>query len=71
MDEEGGLDVDSLQLVWWVEDAETGDYLRNGVEPMTLEGDEIDGLNLEVFAEIDLSDITQSMLERRMILFMK
>ena len=71
LDEEGGLDVDSLQLVWWVEDAETGDYLRNGVEPMTLEGDEIDGLNLEVYAEIDLSDITQSMLERRMILFIE
>ena len=71
LDEEGGLDVDSLELEWWVEDAETGDYLRNGVEPMSLEGDEIDGLNLEVFAEIDLTDITQSMLERRMILFIK
>ena len=71
MDEEGGLDVESLELVWWVEDAETGDYLRNGIEPMALEGDEIDGLNLEVFAEIDLTDITQSMLERRMILFIK
>ena len=71
LDEEGGLDVDSLQLIWWVEDAETGDYLRNGVESMTLEGDEIDGLQLEVYAEVDLSDITSSMLERQMILFIK
>jgi len=71
LDEEGGLDVDSLQLVWWVEDAETGDYLRNGVETMSLEGDEIDGLQLEVFAQVDLSDITSSMLERQMILFIK
>ena len=71
LDEEGGLDVGSLQLVWWVEDAETGDYLRNGVEQMTLEGDEIDGLQLEVYAEVDLSDITSTMLERQMILFIK
>ncbi|MBT4925053.1 MAG: hypothetical protein HON16_04820, partial [Euryarchaeota archaeon] len=71
LDEEGGLDVDSLQLVWWVEDAETGDYLRNGVESMSLEGDEIDGLQLEVYAQVDLSDITTSMLEREMILFIK
>ena len=71
LDEEGGLDVESLQLIWWVEDAETGDQLRNGVEPMTLDGDEIDGLQLEVFAEIDLTDITDSMLETQMILFIK
>ena len=38
---------------------------------MTLEGEEIDGLQLEVFAQVDLSDITSSMLERQMILFIK
>lgn len=71
LDEEGGLDVDSLKLVWWVEDAETGDQLRNGMESMMLEGDEIDGLQLEVFAEIDLTDITDKMLESEMILFIR
>jgi hypothetical protein len=38
---------------------------------MSLEGDEIDGLQLEVYAQVDLSDITTSMLEREMILFIK
>jgi hypothetical protein len=66
LSEEGGLEVDSLELVWWVEEKETGDRLRNGVEPLTLVGNEISGLRLEVFGSIDLSVITPTMLENRL-----
>ena len=41
INEEGGLDIDSLQLEWWVEDVDTGDRLLNGYESMMLEGEDI------------------------------
>ena len=66
LSEEGGLEVDSLELIWWVEEKATGDRLRNGVEPLTLVGNEISGLRLEVYGSIDLSVITPTMLENRL-----
>ena len=66
LSEEGGLETDSLELIWWVEEKATGDRLRNGVEPLTLVGSEISGLRLEVFGSIDLSVITSEMLENRL-----
>ncbi|MED5307950.1 MAG: hypothetical protein VYA95_01245, partial [Candidatus Thermoplasmatota archaeon] len=71
INEEGGLDVDSLQLEWWVEDADTGDRLVSGFETMMLEGDDIEGTQLEVYANVDLSEITDTMIEKRLILFIK
>lgn len=71
IDEEGGLDIDSLQLEWWVEDALTGDRLSTGFEAMTLEGTDISGTQLEVYGEIDLSGITDTMIQNRLILFIK
>jgi hypothetical protein len=71
IDEEGGLDIDSLQLEWWVEDALTGDRLSTGFETMTLEGTDISGTQLEVYGEIDLSGITDTMIQNRLILFIK
>jgi len=71
IDEEGGLDTDSLQLEWWVEDALTGDRLTTGYEPMTVEGTDISGTRLEIYAEIDLSGITDTMIQNRLILFIK
>ena len=65
------MDVESLQLEWWVEDAETGDRLITGFESMNLEGDDAAGTQLEVYANVDLSDITDSMIENRLILFVK
>ena len=44
----GGLDLASLELVWQVEDFETGDVIRSGREPLSLEGEAIDGLRLEL-----------------------
>ena len=66
LSEAGGLDVDSLELVWWVEEKATGDRLRNGIEPLSLMGSDISGLRLEVFSSIDLSEITPEMLESRL-----
>jgi hypothetical protein len=65
------LDVDSLQLIWWVEEKETGDRLRNGVEPLTLIGSDIAGLRLEVVGNVDLSEITPQMLESRLSFFIQ
>ena len=66
LSEAGGLEVDSLELVWWVEEKATGDRLRNGVEPLTLIGTDISGLRLEVVGSFDLSEITPEMLENRL-----
>ena len=66
LSEAGGLEVDSLELVWWVEEKATGDRLRNGVEPLSLIGSDISGLRLEVVSSIDLSEITPEMLENRL-----
>ncbi len=66
LSEAGGLDVDSLELVWWVEEKATGDRLRNGIEPLTLIGSDLSGLRLEVVSSIDLSEITPEMLENRL-----
>ena len=66
LSEAGGLDVDSLELVWWVEEKATGDRLRNGVEPLSLIGSDLSGLRLEVVSSIDLSEITPTMLENRL-----
>ncbi len=62
----GGLDMASLELVWQVEDFETGDVLRSGREPLLLDGQEIDGLSLELYGEMNLSEITNEMLIDRM-----
>ena len=62
----GGLDVQSLELVWVVEDYETGDIIRSGREPLTLEGEALDGLRLELFTDMNLSEITDDMLIDRM-----
>ena len=66
LSEAGGLEANSLELVWWVEEKETGDRLRNGVEPLTLIGSDISGLRLEVVGSFDLSEITPEMLENRL-----
>jgi len=53
-------------LVWQVEDFETGDVLRSGREPLVLDGEDIDGLSLELYGEMNLSEITNEMLIDRM-----
>ena len=63
----GGLDAASLELVWVVEDFTTGDIIRSGREPLTLTGEDLDGLNLELVGEMNLSSITQEMLINRMV----
>ena len=62
----GGLDLESLELVWQVEDFETGDVIRSGREDLTLEGEAIDGLRLELYGDMNLSEITNEMLIDRM-----
>nr|MCS5533583.1 hypothetical protein [Candidatus Poseidoniaceae archaeon] len=69
--EEGGIDTDSLQLVWWVEDQLTGDRLRDGTEPMELVGSDIEGLRLELTSSFNLTEITGDMLEDRLIVVVK
>ena len=63
----GGLDVQSLELVWLVEDYDTGELIRSGREPLTLDGPDVDGLRLEVFADMNLSEITDDMLIDRLV----
>ena len=62
LSEEGGIDYESLRLVWWVEDTVTGDYIRGGDAPFLLQGTEISGLNLVGTGTMDLSVITDEML---------
>jgi hypothetical protein len=69
--EEGGIDLESLQLIWWVEDKITGDHLRDGTEPMLLVGNEIEGLRLELISSIDLTEITDDMLEDRLQVYVR
>tara|TARA_B100001093_G_scaffold177219_1_gene169868 strand:- start:4957 stop:10080 length:5124 start_codon:yes stop_codon:yes gene_type:complete len=71
LSEAGGLDVDSLELIWWVEEKETGDRLRNGVEALSLVGSDIAGLRLEVVGNVDLSEITPQMLENRLAFYIQ
>ena len=63
----GGLDLQSLELVWQVEDFETGDVIRSGREALSLEGDDLDGLSLELYTDMNLSAITNEMLIDRMV----
>ncbi len=63
----GGLDLQSLELVWLVEDYDTGDIIRSGREPLNLEGGDLDGLRLEVFSDMNLSEITDDMLIDRLV----
>ena len=44
LSEEGGIDFESLRLAWWVEDTETGEFIREGDSPFLLQGTEISGL---------------------------
>jgi hypothetical protein len=69
--EEGGIDIESLQLVWWVEDELTGDRLRDGTEPMELVGSDIEGLRLELISSFNLSEISGDMLEDRLIVVVR
>ncbi len=67
VNELGGLDLQSLELVWTVEDFNTGDTIRSGREALSLEGEALDGLRLELFADMNLTEITDEMLIDRMI----
>ena len=67
MNELGGLDMQSLELVWTVEDFTTGDSIRSGREPLVLIGEEVAGLRLELTGEMNLSSITRDMLIERMV----
>ena len=69
--EEGGIDIESLQLVWWVEDELTGDRLRDGTEPMELVGSDIEGLRLELTSSFNLSEISGDMLEDKLIVVIR
>ena len=71
LSEEGGVDRESLELVWRVEDAITGEALRNGREPMSLQGQELTGLRLMAVSSIDLSVVDDSMLSERLTLVME
>ena len=66
VEEEGGLDYTTLELVWWVIDDSTGDQLRDGRVPLQLLSTDNVGLRLEVQGTIDLSGIDPSMLEERL-----
>ena len=35
LSEEGGIDFESLRLAWWVEDTETGEFIREGDSPFS------------------------------------
>ena len=50
-----------------VEDFETRDTIRSGREALNLMGTELDGLRLELSTEMNLSEITDSMLIDRMV----
>ena len=67
MSELGGLDMQSMEMVWEVEDFTTGDLIRTGREPVNLVGEDVAGLRLELTGEMNLSSITQEMLVERMV----
>ncbi|MGB2048054.1 MAG: hypothetical protein ACPHWX_00320 [Candidatus Poseidoniaceae archaeon] len=67
--EEGGIDFESLRLAWWVENYETGEFIREGDSPFLLQGTEISGLNLVGTGTMDLSVITDEMLIDRFVVY--
>ena len=67
--EEGGIDFESLRLAWWVEDYDTGEFIRGGDSPFLLQGTDIRGLNLVGTGTMDLSVITDEMLIDRFVVF--
>ena len=60
--EEGGIDFESLRLAWWVENTETGEFIREGDSPFLLQGNDISGLSLVGTGTMDLSVITEDIL---------
>ncbi len=69
LSEEGGIDFESLRLAWWVEDVETGEFIRGGDSPFLLQGTEISGLSLIGTGTMDLSVITDDMLVDRFTVY--
>ena len=67
VNEIGGLDVQSLQIRWEVADFESGEVLREGVEPVVLESEFPDGLLLELSSSFNLSEISREMLIDRLV----
>ena len=67
--EEGGIEFESLRLAWWVENYETGEFIREGDSPFLLQGTEISGLNLVGTGTMDLSVITDEMLIDRFVVY--
>ena len=67
VNEIGGLDVQSLQIRWEVADYESGEVLRDGVEPVLLESEQQDGLMLELSSNFNLSEISREMLIDRLV----
>ena len=56
-------------MAWWVEDTETGEFIREGDSPFLLEGTEISGLSLIGTGTMDLSVITDDMLVDRFTVY--
>ena len=49
-----GIDVDSVELYWWVTGKTQNDAIVSGTSPLELVGNESSGLRLEFIGSIDL-----------------
>lgn len=66
-----GIDVDSVELFWWVTAQGQDDMIISGETPMTLDGEENTGLRLEFTSMIDLSGIERQFLQEKLVLKMR
>lgn len=63
-----GIDVDSVELYWWVTGKTQNDAIVSGTSPLELVGNESSGLRLEFIGSIDLSDIDTAFLQEQTVL---
>ena len=63
-----GIDVDSVELYWWVTGKTQNDAILSGTAPVELVGNESSGLRLEFIGSIDLSVIDTAFLQEQTVL---
>ena len=66
-----GIDVDSVELHWWVTSKGQNDAIISGSTPLILDGNESAGLRLEFTGTIDLSGMGTEFLQEQSVLKMR
>ncbi|HIF45851.1 MAG TPA: hypothetical protein EYQ73_03530 [Candidatus Poseidoniales archaeon] len=66
-----GIDVNSVELIWWITPLGQNDAIMTGTTDLSLEGDLISGLRLLFEGQINFSSLNSELLQEQLVIKMR